>query len=228
LIEGEYIGMVKVIKKRLYTITPPPGIELEKILERISEELRIPYAEISYSKGKLYVELVGTEAQMRESWARLRNVVAELWGLHSLRVRGEAPIDVLVKEAGRTFPPEALVYALELRGYKAEISDGVLRTTAPADTVIELARRIGEIVDELKYRVKGTAIKRLIAAVAAGLDVDVDKVLEFGLKMRVFEENEEGKIELREEWRRALRKLAVMLKPHSRVEMHGKIEDKES
>jgi len=220
--------MVKVIKKRLYTITPPPGIELEKILERISEELRIPYAEISYSKGKLYVELVGTEAQMRESWARLRNVVAELWGLHSLRVRGEAPIDVLVKEAGRTFPPEALVYALELRGYKAEISDGVLRTTAPADTVIELARRIGEIVDELKYRVKGTAIKRLIAAVAAGLDVDVDKVLEFGLKMRVFEENEEGKIELREEWRRALRKLAVMLKPHSRVEMHGKIEDKES
>ena len=220
--------MVKVIKKRLYTITPPPGIELEKILERISEELRIPYAEISYSKGKLYVELVGTEAQMRESWARLRNVVAELWGLHSLRVRGEAPIDVLVKEAGRTFPPEALVYALELRGYKAEISDGVLRTTAPADIVIELARRIGEIVDELKYRVKGTAIKRLIAAVAAGLDVDVDKVLEFGLKMRVFEENEEGKIELREEWRRALRKLAVMLKPHSRVEMHGKIEDKES
>jgi len=220
--------MVKVIKKRLYTITPPPGIELEKILERISEELRIPYAEISYSKGKLYVELVGTEAQMRESWARLRNVVAELWGLHSLRVRGEAPIDVLVKEAGRTFPPEALVYALELRGYKAEISDGVLRTTAPADIVIELARRIGEIVDELKYRVKGTAIKRLIAAVAAGLDVDVDKVLEFGLKMRVFEENEEGKIELREEWRRALRKLAVMLRPHSRVEVHGKTEDKES
>ncbi|HID82994.1 MAG TPA: DUF2067 domain-containing protein, partial [Thiotrichales bacterium] len=59
-------------------------------------------------------------------------------------------------------------------------------------------------VDELKYRVKGTAIKRLIAAVAAGLDVDVDKVLEFGLKMRVFEENEEGKIELREEWRRGV------------------------
>ena len=220
--------MVKVVKRRLYAITPPPGVDLEKVLERISEELRIPYAEISYSKGKLYVELVGTEAQMRETWARLRNVITELWGLHSLRVRGEAPIDVLVKEAGRTFPPEALVYALELRGYKAEINENMLRTTAPADMVIELARRVGEIIDELRYRVKGTAIKRLIAAVAAGLDVDVDKVLEFGLKMRIFEENEEGKIELREEWRRALRKLAVMLKPHSRVGMHGEIKDKES
>jgi len=165
---------------------------------------------------------------MRETWARLRNIIAELWGLYSLKVRGEVPIDVLVREAGRTFPPEALVCALELRGYKAEIDNGVLKTTASADAVIELARRIGETIDELKYRVKGTAIKRLIAAVAVGLDVDVDKVLEFGLKMRVFEENEEGKIELREEWRKALRKLAVMLKPHSRVGMYGKTEDKES
>lgn len=228
LIEGEYSSVVNVIKRRLYTITPPPGIDLEKVLERISEELRTPYAEVSYSKGKLYVELVGTEAQMRETWTRLRNIIAELWGLYSLKVRGEVPIDVLVREAGRTFPPEALVCALELRGYKAEIDDGVLKTTASADVVIELARRIGEVIDELKYRVRGTAIKRLVAAVAAGLDVDVDKVLEFGLKMRVFEENEEGKIELREEWRRALRKLAVMLKPHSRVGMYGETEDKES
>ena len=164
----------------------------------------------------MYIRIWGTEAQIRESWFRVRGTIAELWELHNLATAGKASIDVIVKEIGRTFPPEALVYALKLKGYSASYDNetNTVATNAPLNVVIETAKRIAEIIDSLAYRTKGTAIKRLIAAVAAGLDEDIDRVIEYGLRMRIFTEEDE-RIVLREEWRRAVRKLAVMLKPQT-------------
>ena len=166
---------------------------------------------------RLFITLWGTEAQVKETWLKLRQIVSELWEIYRLERLGEASVDAIVKEAGRTFPPEALVEALRLMGYEASYDreTGLIRTRAPADIVVSTARRVAEVIDELKFRVSGTAAKRVIAAVAVGLGVEVDKVIEFGLKMRVFKEDENGRVVLAEEWRRAIRKLAVMLRPHA-------------
>ena len=214
------------LSQRTYTINIPPGIEVEKLYDRLNEAIRVTQAELRIEKGRLFITLWGTEAQIKETWFRVKQVIGELWELYRLRRSGEASVDAIVKEAGRTFPPEALVEALRIRGYSAEYDSDThtVRTNAPADTVIAFARRIAEVIDELRFRVSGTAIKRVIAAVAVGLEVPVDMVIEFGLKMRVFEENEEGKVVLKEEWRRAIRKLTVMLRPHSRVVGHGEAE----
>ncbi|ABM81463.1 DUF2067 family protein [Hyperthermus butylicus] len=205
--------MPRVIKRKLYTINLPPGIPLEKIYEKVSSAFKAGYAEISIQGNKLFLEVVGTEYEIKDTWYRVRQAVSELWELYRLSKGMEASIEALVREVGRTFPPESLVYALRLRGYKAELSDDKSRitTNAPLDVVVEVARTIAEVIDELRFRVKGTAAKRMIAALAAGLQEPAEKVIEYGLRSRVLEETEEG-IELREEWRRGLRKIAVLLK----------------
>jgi len=202
-----------VIKRKLYVVNLPPRIPIDKVYEKISSAIRSGYAEISIRGGRVYIEIVGTEFEVKDSWYRVRQALADLWELYRLRTRREASIEAIVKEAGRTFPPEALVYALELRGYEARLSGdkSLLYTTAPPEEVITVARKIADAIDQLKYRVRGSAAKRMIAAIAAGLDVDVERVIEYGLRSRVLEETED-KIILREEWRRGLRKIAVMLK----------------
>lgn len=203
----------RIIRKKLYVISVPPGLPTEKVYEKISSNIRTPFAEISIRGDKAFIELVGTEAEIKDSWYRVKNVIQDLWELYRLERENEALIEAIVKEAGRTFPPDALVFALKLRGYDAKLSSDKQRlyTNAPAQVVVEIARQIAEVIDVIRFRVKGTAVKRMIAALAVGLLVDPEKVIEYGLKTRVLEESEDG-IRLREEWRRGLRKIAVMLK----------------
>ena len=200
------------VVRRLYTIRVPPGIDLEKLNERLREAIRVPYAEIKMERdGRLRIVLVGVEADVKDSWFRIKSVVAELWELYNLARRGEVSIDAIVREIRRTFPPQALAEALKLRGYKAELLEGnVLRTNAPLDVVLDVARRIAEILDEIKFDVKGTAAKRVVAAVAAAYDLPPSRVIEVGLRADVFEETEDGKIALKREWRQAIRRLSVV------------------
>ncbi len=204
--------MARGIIRREVVISIPPGVSQEKVYEAVAEELRVPYAEIRIEKGKLRIVLVGTEAQIRESWYRARNVVSVFWELYRLSRGEEASIDAIVREAGRTFPPEALMYALKIQGYDASYNRemGTFRTNAPLEHVIEVARRIAEAIDEMKYDVKGTAAKRVIAAASVGLGLPIEEVIEVGLKSGVLRRSEDGRIELAEEWRRALRKIVVL------------------
>lgn len=206
----------RVVKRKLYVINVPPRLPVEKVYEKLASAIRTGYTEIRIVNGKAYIEMVGTAAQLKENWQRVRDAVRELWELYSLETRGEAPVDVIAREAGTTFPPQSLVDALQLLGYEAALIDTgetkIIRTNAPAKTVIEVASRLGGVVESLRFRVAGSAAKRVIAAVAVGVDAEPETVIEYGLRMRVFERDESGKIRLREEPSRAVRKLAVILK----------------
>jgi len=212
----------RVVKTRLFVVNVPPGIPQEKIYERLASAVRSGYAEISIRGGKAHIMVSGTDSQIRETWASIKNALTQLWSLHRLLTSHEAPVEAIVREAGRTFPPEALVEALRLRGYQAELSSDkeTIYTDAPPDLVVELARAIADAMDEMRFRVRGTAAKRMIAALAAGLGVDVETVIEYGLRSRVLVEAEDG-VRLREEWRRGLRKLALALKGPEAVPVPG-------
>ena len=205
-----------VIHRRLFVVNVPPGIPVEKIYEKLASAVRSGFAEISIRNGKAFIEIVGTDAQIKESWLRVKDALSQLWSLYMLASGKEAPIEAIVREAGRTFPPDALVYSLRLRGYNAQLSGdkAFLYTDAPPDLVVAVARSIAEVMDEIRFRVRGSAAKKLVAALAAGLGAGPEEVIEAGLRARVLEETEDG-IRLREEWRRGLRKLALVLQPGS-------------
>jgi hypothetical protein len=204
----------QVVHRRLYVVNVPTSIPAEKVYDRLASAIRSGLAEISIRGGKAYIEIVGTESQIRESWARIREALSQLWSLHRLMTAREAPVEAIVREAGRTFPPDALVYALRLRGYTASLSEdkSVVYTDAPPETVVAVARGVAEVIDEIRFRVRGSAAKKMVAALAAGLGMPAEEVIDAALRARVLVEAEDG-LRLREEWRRGLRKLALVLKP---------------
>ncbi len=204
---------MRVVRRRVYTVNVPP-LPVEKVYERLASAVRTAFAEIRVEGGRASIAVVGTEAQLREAWASIKEAVTQLWELYRLLSGGEATIEAIAREAGRTFPPEALVEALRLMGYEATLDEDktVLRTAAPSEKVVEAARRIAEVMDEIRFSVRGSAAKKLVAALSAGLGVPADAVIEYGLRSRVFIRDDEGKVRLRMEWRQGLRRLAVMLK----------------
>ncbi len=197
---------------RRYSIRVPPGLDLDRFAERLREAVRTPYVEVHPGRdGKISIILVGVEADVRDSWFRIKTLVSELWDLYNLAKRGEVSIDAIVREIRRTFPPQALVETLRLKGFRAELlEDNILRTNAPTSTVLEIAAKIAEVIDAIKFDVKGSAAKHVVATVAAAFDVSPYTVIEIGLKADVFRETEDGKIELKREWRQAIRRLAVV------------------
>ncbi len=194
-------------------INIPPGLPPEKVYEKLAKALDTPQGEIKLEHGRAVVKLVGLDTEMKSSWLKIRQAVAELWEIHNLRKTMQISVETLVKEVRRTFSPEALVYALRLRGYEAELLEGksVIRTNAPFEEIVDAARLIVQAVDEVKYTLSGTASKRVVAALASGLRLPPSTVIEYGLRSKIFK-NSEGKITLAMDWRVAIRRLAVLLK----------------
>ncbi len=205
----------KTVKTRVFTIAIPPGTDIEKLYDRVAKAMKTGYGEAWVEKGRLYVRLTGTDYELRTAWARIKEAVSELWSLYSLEARGETSIEGIVREIRATFPPDALVEALRLQGYRAELGgEGpgkTLSTNAPAEKVLETAKRVAEAVEEVRFRVRGSNAKKLVAAAAAGLGRSVEEVIEYGLRLGVLGVDEEERVYLREEWRRALKKLALVL-----------------
>ncbi|MET1128292.1 MAG: DUF2067 family protein [Thermoproteota archaeon] len=201
------------LRKRVYVINIPPGLPLEKVYEKLSKALDTPQGEIKLEHGRAVVKLVGLDSEMKSSWLKIKQAVAELWEIYNLRKTMQISVETLVKEVRRTFSPEALVYALRLRGYEAELLEGkgVIRTNAPFEEIVDAARLIVQTVDEVKYTLSGTASKRVVAALASGLRLPPSTVIEYGLRSKIFK-NSQGKVTLAMDWRVAIRRLAVLLK----------------
>ncbi len=203
----------KIVRTRIFTVNIPPGVALDKLYDRIAKALKAPYGEAWVEKGKLYIRLSGTDYELKQAWASLKKTITELWDLYWLEKTGTTSIDTIAREIGATFPPEALVEALRLQGYRADYDreNNVLYTNAPASRVMEAARTIARVVEETRFRVRGAAAKRLIASIVAGTGASVDEVIEYGLRLGVLGFDEEEHIVLKEEWRRGIRKIALVV-----------------
>lgn len=203
--------MRRVVQRRLFVLSVPPGIPLDKLLERLSSALKASVARVRVRDGRVFIEVTGTKAQIRESWAEAKAVVEELWELYRLMRGGEGSVRVIVREVGRTFPPDALVEALRLRGYAASIEGDMLRTNAPYEVLIETARRIVEALDAVRFSAQGAGLRKTVAIVSAALGVGVEEVLERAVGEGLVERSG-GKYRLLVDWRRALRGLAAVFK----------------
>lgn len=211
--------MASVVKRRLYVINIPPNVSIERLYEKIVSAIGTSYAEVRFQHGKMFIELVGTDSQIRESWGKIKKAVGELWILQRLQRGGVVSIEAIVKEAGRTFPPEVLVQVLKLQGYNAQLNkeNNTIHTNAPAGEIIALARRIAEVIDEIRFLVKGTVAKRLIAVISVGFNMPAHEAIEYSIKAGVLVKSEEG-LKLREEWRKALEKVVALIKEASELE----------
>ncbi len=189
------------------------GEECEEILAYILENVKARDVSYRVTPSGIYITIRGLEPEIRDAWQRIRYYASLSKRLRSGRGIVEVPINHLAKEAGVTVSAQALVEALKLRGYKAEFSEGLLRSDAPRDELLELARTLGEVSRELGLRVRGSAARRVVSVAVALTGMNVEEVLGEAerLGLLVYDEYS-NRFVLTREWRDALRLLLKSLR----------------
>lgn len=189
------------------------GEECEEVLAYILENVKARNISYRVTPSGIHIVIRGLEPEIRDAWQRIRYYVSLAKRLRSGRGMMEIPLNHLAKEAGVTVSAQALVEALKLRGYKAEFVGGLLRSDAPRDELVELARALGEMSRELGLRVRGSAARRMVSVAVALTGIGVEEVLKEAEKLGLLIYDEDSdRFVLTREWRDALRFLIKTLR----------------
>ncbi len=189
------------------------GEECEDILSYLLENVKARDISYRVTPSGIYVTIRGLEPEIRDAWQRIRYYSSLAKRLRSGRGVVEIPVNHIAKETGVTVSAQALVEALRLKGYKAEFAEGLIRSDAPREELLGLARVLGEVAKSLGMVVRGSAARRLVSVAVALTGTRAEDVLEVAgrLGLMVYDEDS-GRYVLTREWRDALRLLLRALR----------------
>lgn len=185
----------------------------DDVLETILKCIRVPEARITIKGSTLHIEMTGFEGDIKESWLKLKNVVAELAAVTNSRGSRTMPMQYVAKAVKRTLPPELLAIVLSMLGWRSEARSDRLETEAEEGVVIDIAKRLASVLEAelVRFRVKGRSSKIFVAALAVLLDVSPEEAVRIALNEGVLEEEEDGTYRLKAEWRSTLSKLIMKM-----------------
>ncbi len=144
--------------------------------------------------GKLEITIQGLKHEVQNIWSLIKYYHSNVLRIMSQKHKEykEYPIDYIVSKTRRTFPPDVLVEVLKAKGFYALHEDDVVKTNAPIEEVLKLASRIAELLDEIKYDVRGKATKKVVVLASILFEVDphdvINKLLDEGILRKDDEE----------------------------------------
>ena len=144
---------------------------------------------------------------IRDSWIRLKNLLRE----YSVESGAGYRAKRLFRDIGLAIPLDALAEALKIKGYKASSDSEAIYTTAPYDEVVTVATLIKEALESLKEIRASRTAKRLIVSAYAVTGLSVYDIITRGIELGLLEEDPEGKILIKKDWREALRDLVKVI-----------------
>ncbi len=181
------------------------GEECYRIAEFIKENIGVPEISITFRENGLYIELYGYKSDIRNAWARIKQLIRMYRQAHVPTAVGHrVSIEYIVSNIKKTFPPQLLVEVLKRKGYEARYDGEAIETSASLDTLIGLADSIADIISSLKYRVRGSTAKHLIAASTLLTGKPLEKVIDELVEKGYLYYDEDDKIRIKHEWRSAL------------------------
>lgn len=126
-----------------------------------------------YIQGRnLVIEIEGTPSAIERALMELRK-------LRYKEKQGVPPsscldINMVIKDLGKPFIPDALKVILEIKGFKVSLENNILRTNASKDVVYSISERLAKSLEELvavKPKASSSA-KKLITALSVLLNTD--------------------------------------------------------
>ena len=197
--------------KRFFQISCK-GEECLKLAELIREKApAVEYMDIEIREDALRITMYGYKTDIKNAWEYIRRLVSSyrssiITTRHGLR---RIKIEYLVEKTSRTFPPILLVEILKYKGYKAILSDykDEIITDAEPKVLEELAVKIFDVINKIRFDVRGTVAKYYVAATSIILGVEPEQVIEKGILYGHLYRDEDGKIRIKKEWRQALAEL---------------------
>ncbi len=194
--------------KRFFYI-PCRGEECFKLAELIREKIpSVEYLDITIEEDGLYITMYGYKTDIKYAWEYIRRLVSS-YKSSITTLRGgikRIKIAYLVEKTRKTFPPIVLVEILERLGYKAGLNQEKteIYTDAPTELIEEIVNKIWEVINAIKYDVRGTTSKYFVVVSSIVLKMDPEQVLSRAYSMGIMDKDEEGKYRIKKEWRKAL------------------------
>lgn len=188
------------MKKRTFSIKIPSlaYAELERFLERVAEAVKSYGASIKVEGDRVVVEVYGQEFMIRESWIRLKKLLAEY---APPRGKRGYSLRLVAKEVGLAIPGDVLAVVLKEEGSRARYEGGdFLETDAEFDHVVDAAARIRKAIEEARLLASTRTAKKAVIAVAALTGRPVAEVVETGLASGLLSEDDEGRIVIKRPW----------------------------
>ncbi len=202
-------------RKRVIILRLPPAArrDPDSFLRYLSKALIGDTILMRLQGDKLRIEIYGGEALAAMTLANIKRLLEEY------RVRQKRPGETRVsraalnKAAGVAVPLDVLVEALKASGYRAWQDDnGDLVSNADPDTVLGLASAIGAALRDTQLLEATRTAKKLVVATMALAGVDQVRAIDAGMEAGVLDEDDEGKLYVRGDWREALKKVLEVLR----------------
>lgn len=193
--------------RRVYHISCH-GEECYKLAEFIRENISVPEISITFREHGIYVELYGYKSDIRNAWSKIKHLVS-MYRRSMTRTRKgyRITIDYIVSKIRKTFPPTLLVEILKKRGYSVSYEGDYIEIDIEPDELIELASRVADIIQAIRYEASGTTTKYLITAATILTNrssEDVDQVISELEELGYLYRDEDGKARLKLDWKKAL------------------------
>ncbi len=204
------------LRKRTFKITLKDREMVEEFVNKLLEELKIDQSRINVRGTTITVTLYGTKDIIDYNWQIIRAVAKEITYIREIEKSKLKRYvhNILQRHAGATFPLDALEEVLKAKGFTAKVENGkTLVSDAPFESILNYAKMLGNIIQELKTYTRSSSTKKFLATLAVILETDdINEVKKLALSEGVLEENEIGHVILTMEWKQALNKILKKVK----------------
>jgi len=182
----------------------------EQFISRLLDVFKGEMVRVNLREDHVEIVAYGSEDSVKSLWSNIKSVLKELKLEKEAKVKGYTRVSIrgLYQAIGGTIPMEILEIISKLTGEKFIItSDEAILTSMSEDKLLNYALKARDVMNEIKYDVRGKACKNLIMIMASLMDLTGEEVVDILKRFNAVEEDEEGKIMLVENWKNVLRKV---------------------
>ncbi len=199
-------------KKKVIIVKIPPAAraELEKFLERLSKAIASDTAIMRLTGDTIRIEVYGSKTLGKITMQRVRKLLRE-YSVREERGARSIPARLIFREAGMAVPLDVLEAVLRASGRDARAEGDRLVTEASLEEVIDSARAVAGALREASTLPATRTAKKLVVAASAIAGVSVMEAVDAGLASGALEEDDEGKLYVPGDWRRAVKSLLEAL-----------------
>ena len=176
-----------VSSKRIISLRIPPGVDKEKFINTIMDSVQSQFADYTVKGDKVLIKLVGDPVSVERSIGLIKDSYRELLLESKMKVEGITilPKDRVARFLGVPVPFEALKILMNLTGTEFREYQDYIVIQEDLEVVSEYARRIYNVIEELKHEARGKA-REVIAVVSAYTGRDPDDIIRVGVEKGLF------------------------------------------
>lgn len=180
-----------------------------EFIEAVQDLLRGENVTVNISGGRVEVTVRGSREDILEFWSDLRRLIRDLKYKREGRSKGGTVVSIpaLYSSIGGTVPLEALLEAVRIIGGRIDVRGEYIHTNLSEAELVNLAINIREAFENVKYQVKGKALRNLVSILVSVTSMTPSQIVEFLEELEFVRLDEEGRAYLVKDWREVLRKV---------------------